>query len=280
MVMKISRSWLFCCKSHIHRLKQKEEGESFCCSFKGDRDVVSFPTCLFVGRAMWYGRDSEGGPLCEEEGERVSHRGFGSTFVVGPGTRHGIACHCCSQNSFVFSSSLALEMDPNDSFIFSWILWSLGCKSTADLSYSFQPLGRRHSKAAKEGGFHGHVSLPTTCIFIKAASFGRKDSEAGLQKFCKAMSDIHRRVVRHALLQANHWVVDPKEVRRGLLSFGSRKLETKKKKAFISKGGGLSVSIASKRKREWQGSKVVEEENNDDDCVKPSPLKRCTPPPK
>ncbi len=28
------------------------------------------------------------------------------------------------------------------------------------------------------------------------------------------------------------------------------------------------------------GFKVVEEENNDDDCVKPSPLKRCTPPPK
>ncbi len=34
------------------RLKQKEEGESFRCSFKGDRDVVSFLTCLFVGQAM------------------------------------------------------------------------------------------------------------------------------------------------------------------------------------------------------------------------------------
>jgi hypothetical protein len=31
---------------------------------------------LFVGQAMWYGRDSEGGPLCREEGERVSHQGF------------------------------------------------------------------------------------------------------------------------------------------------------------------------------------------------------------
>ncbi|CAK9253739.1 unnamed protein product [Sphagnum jensenii] len=92
------------------------------------------------------------------------------------------------------------------------------------------------------------------------------------------MSNIHRRVVRHTLLQASHWVVDPEEARRGLLSFGSRKLETKKKKAFISKGGGLSVSIASKRKQEWQGSKVVEEENNDDNCMKPSSLKRCTPP--
>ncbi len=119
----------------------------------------------------------------------------------------------------------------------------------------------------------------SSCIFIKAASFGGKDSEAGLQKLCKAMSYIHRRVVRRALLQASRRVVDPEKARRGLLSFRSRKLETKKKKAFVSRGGGLSVSIASKRKREWQGSGVVEEENNDDDSVKPSPLKRCTPPP-
>jgi hypothetical protein len=93
------------------------------------------------------------------------------------------------------------------------------------------------------------------------------------------MSDIHRRVVRHALLQASFRVVDPKKARQGLLSFRNRKLETKKKKAFISKGGGLSISIASKWKREWQGFGVVEEENNDNDCVKPSLLKRCTPPP-
>jgi len=52
MVMKIIRSWLFCCKSHIHRLKQKEEGESYYCSFNGDRDIISFPTYLFVGQAM------------------------------------------------------------------------------------------------------------------------------------------------------------------------------------------------------------------------------------
>jgi hypothetical protein len=51
-VMKIICSWLLCCKSHIHRLKQKEEGESFCCCFKGDKDVVSFSTCLLVGQAM------------------------------------------------------------------------------------------------------------------------------------------------------------------------------------------------------------------------------------
>jgi hypothetical protein len=50
---------------------------------------------------------------------RKKGRGFGSTFVVGPGAKHGIACHCCSQNSSIFSSSLALEMDPDDSFIFS-----------------------------------------------------------------------------------------------------------------------------------------------------------------
>ncbi len=136
MVMKIIRSWLLCCKSHIHRLKQKEKGESFHCCFKGDRDVVSLSACLFVGQAMWYGRDSEGGPLCGEEGERVLHQGFGSTFVVDPGARHGIACHCCSLDSSFFSSSLALEMDPDNSFIFSWVLWSLGCKLTVDFFFS------------------------------------------------------------------------------------------------------------------------------------------------
>jgi hypothetical protein len=52
MVMKIIRSWLLCCKSHIHCLKQKEEGESSCCFYKGDRVVVSFSACLFVGQAM------------------------------------------------------------------------------------------------------------------------------------------------------------------------------------------------------------------------------------
>ncbi|CAM6011070.1 unnamed protein product [Sphagnum balticum] len=93
------------------------------------------------------------------------------------------------------------------------------------------------------------------------------------------MSDIHMRVVRRALLHASCRVVDPEKARRGLLSFRSQKLEMKKKKAFISKGGGLSVSIASKRKRECQGSRVIEEENNDNDYVKPLPLKRCTPPP-
>ncbi len=33
MVMKIIRSWLLCCKSHIHCLKQKDQGENFRCSF-------------------------------------------------------------------------------------------------------------------------------------------------------------------------------------------------------------------------------------------------------
>jgi hypothetical protein len=95
---------------------------------------------LFVGQAMWYGGDNERRPLCREEGERVSHQGFGSTFVVDPGAKHGIACHCCSQDSSVFSSSLALEMDLDNSFIFSWVLWSLGCKSTTNLSSSFSTL--------------------------------------------------------------------------------------------------------------------------------------------
>jgi hypothetical protein len=140
---------------------------------------------LFVGQAMWYGRDSEGGPLCGEEGERVSHQGFGSTFVVDLEARYEIACHCCSQDSFVFSSSLALEMDPDDSFIFSWVLWSLGCKSTADLSSFFQPLGRRHSKAAKEGRFHGHASLPATCIFIRLHHLGEKTVKLVCRSFAK-----------------------------------------------------------------------------------------------
>jgi hypothetical protein len=52
MVMKIICYWLLCCKSHIHCVKQKEEGESFCCYFKGDRDVISFSAYLFVGQAM------------------------------------------------------------------------------------------------------------------------------------------------------------------------------------------------------------------------------------
>jgi hypothetical protein len=59
------------------------------------------------------------GRVCEKEGERVSHQGFGSTFVVDPEARHGIACHCCFRDCFVFSSSLALEMDLDNSFIFS-----------------------------------------------------------------------------------------------------------------------------------------------------------------
>ncbi len=59
------------------------------------------------------------GHVCREEGERVSHRGFGSSFVVDPKARHGIACHCCSRDSSIFSFSLALEMDLDDSFIFS-----------------------------------------------------------------------------------------------------------------------------------------------------------------
>jgi hypothetical protein len=119
--------------------------------------------------------------------------------------------------------------------------------------FFFQPLGRRHSKATKEGGFHSHASLLATCIFIKAPSLGGKDSEASLQKLCKMMSDIHRQVVKRALLQASRRVVDPKKARQQLLSFRSRKLEMKKKKAFISKRRGLFVSIALKQKQKMPG---------------------------
>jgi hypothetical protein len=88
MVMKIICSSLLCYKSHIHRLKQKKEVESSQYSFNSDRDAISFPACLFI-MDMTMG---EGG-VCEEEGERVSHRAFGSTFVVDLRANHGIACH-------------------------------------------------------------------------------------------------------------------------------------------------------------------------------------------
>jgi hypothetical protein len=60
-----------------------------------------------------------------KEGRCAGKKGRGfhikglSTFVVDLGAMHGIACHCCSRDSFVFSSSLALETDPDNSFIFS-----------------------------------------------------------------------------------------------------------------------------------------------------------------
>jgi len=99
---------------------------------------LSRHVCLLA--KPWYGRDSDGGPLCKEEGKRVLHQGFGSTFVVYLGARHGIACHCYSRDSSILCSSLALEMDPDDSFIFCWVLWSLGYKSTADLSFFYSAL--------------------------------------------------------------------------------------------------------------------------------------------
>jgi len=79
---------------------------------------LSWPICL-LARPCDMDMTMREGHVCEKEGERVSHWRFGSTFVVDLGARHGIACHCCSQDSFVFSSSLTLEMDPDDSFIFS-----------------------------------------------------------------------------------------------------------------------------------------------------------------
>jgi hypothetical protein len=121
MVMKIIRYLFFCCKSHIHCLKQKEEGESSHCYFKGDKDVVCLFVCLFVLLAKPCDMDMTTGEgrVCGEEGERVSHRRFGSTFVVDFEARHGITCHCCPQDSSIIFFSLALEMDHNNSFIFS-----------------------------------------------------------------------------------------------------------------------------------------------------------------
>ncbi len=79
---------------------------------------LSRPVCLLASPCDMDMTAGEG-RVCGEEGWRVSHREFESTFVVDPGARHGIACHCCSLDSSVFSSSLALEMDPDGSFIFS-----------------------------------------------------------------------------------------------------------------------------------------------------------------
>ncbi len=79
---------------------------------------LSRPVCL-LARPCDMDMKAGEGRVWGEEGGRVSHRGFGSTFVVDPGARHGIACHCYSLDSSVFSSSLALEMDPDDTFIFS-----------------------------------------------------------------------------------------------------------------------------------------------------------------
>ncbi len=145
MVMKIIRSWLLCCKSHIHCLKQKEEDESSRCSFKGDRDVVSFPACLFVGHSHVRWTWQRGRAVVQgRRGERFASRVW-IHFCCGSRGRHGIACHCSS----VFSSSLALEMDPDNSFIFSWVLWSLGCKWTADLSSSFSAFRKKTLKSCQ-----------------------------------------------------------------------------------------------------------------------------------
>jgi hypothetical protein len=117
---------------------------------------------------MWCGHDSKGGPLCREEGKRVSHQGFGSTFVVDPEAKHGVACHCCSRDSSVFFFFISswdgswrfihlllslvesrLQVDCRSFFfLFSfWVLWSLGCKSTADLSSSFSAFRKKTLKS-------------------------------------------------------------------------------------------------------------------------------------
>ncbi len=112
--MKIIHSLLLCCKSHIHCLKQKEEGVTLLRVI--GMSFLSWPVCL-LARPCDMDMIAGEGRVCGEEGERVLHRGFGSTFVVDPRARHGIACHCCSRDSSVFSSSLALEMDLNNSHL-------------------------------------------------------------------------------------------------------------------------------------------------------------------
>jgi len=54
---------------------------------------LSRPVCL-LARPSDMDMTTGEGHVCREEGDRVSHQGFGSTFVVDPRARHGIACHC------------------------------------------------------------------------------------------------------------------------------------------------------------------------------------------
>jgi hypothetical protein len=79
---------------------------------------LSWPVCLLAKPCDMDMRAGEG-RVCGEEVERVSHQGFGSTFVVDIEAKHGITCDCCSRDSSIFSSSLTFEMDLDDSFIFS-----------------------------------------------------------------------------------------------------------------------------------------------------------------
>ncbi len=96
----------------------------------------------------------------------------------------------------------------------------------------------------------------------------------------KTMSDIHRRVVRRALLQTGHLGVDPEKARRGLLSFRSRR---KRGNTKAASGGeeeeDLPVPSAaapsSKRKRT---SDFGVEETIDDGSR--SPVKRSSAPSK
>jgi len=95
----------------------------------------------------------------------------------------------------------------------------------------------------------------------------------------KTMSDIHRRVVRRALLQTGYLGVDPEKARRGLLSFRSRR---KRGNTKAASGGeeeedlpGPSAAPSSKRKRT---SDLGTEETIDDSSR--SPVKRSSAPSK
>jgi hypothetical protein len=99
------------------------------------------------------------GRVCREEGEMVSHQGFGSTFVVDPEARHGITCHCCFQKSFVlfFISS----WNGSWRFILLLSLVESGCKSIADYYYYFLAFRKKTFKSYQRG-FHGHDSFLAT----------------------------------------------------------------------------------------------------------------------
>jgi hypothetical protein len=95
----------------------------------------------------------------------------------------------------------------------------------------------------------------------------------------KTMSDIHRRVVRRALLQTGYLGVDPEKARRGLLSFRSRR---KRGNTKAASGGeeeedlpGPSAAPSSKRKRT---SDLGAEETINDSSR--SPVKRSSVPSK
>jgi hypothetical protein len=91
------------------------------------------------------------------------------------------------------------------------------------------------------------------CVVIRLLLLRRLCFRCSSSARNETMSDIHRRVVRRALLQTGHLDVDPEKARRGLLSFRSRR---KRGNTKAASGGEEeedlpvpSAAPSSKRKR-------------------------------